>query len=234
MLKITIPCLQCNPKGNFFTFDFIPTNDCFREIYCPEGHLISINVLYHEFQLLFEVAINGMVDKYYREAIGSFTASYERFLELFIRIVLVSNKIPTKSVEMSWKLVSKQSERQLGAFIYVYTTHFSTAPKLISSQNTALRNKVVHQGYFPDLQECIKYGTDILEIMRGCIRILFESDKYRDELTRSINDRGKYALGLPTVTLYPYSLVSTNANLSLDNGTIEDFMDSIRRTRELS
>jgi hypothetical protein len=111
-MKIDVIRPQCNPGVlESFSLEVRPKNDCVYEINCPHGHRFTANVLYHEFQKLFEVAIAALVDEYFREAIGSFTASYERFMELFIRIVMRANGIDDNIIDKSRKKVSSQSER---------------------------------------------------------------------------------------------------------------------------
>ena len=69
-VKIRIFCPDCSRKVDTeFDVELIPQNDCRYEIDCPNGHRFLADILYHEFQKLFEVAINALADNYYREAI---------------------------------------------------------------------------------------------------------------------------------------------------------------------
>ena len=82
-MRTFLHCPSCDPSADQFAIDFVPKNDSVHEIECPNGHRFSANLIYHEFQKLCESAVNALADAYYREAVSSFAASYERFIELF-------------------------------------------------------------------------------------------------------------------------------------------------------
>jgi hypothetical protein len=98
---------------------------------CPQGHnlLFATQTLPHE--LLFEIALNAIADGYNREAVSSFTASMERFFEFAIRVIAKKHGVPDASFADAWTAVSKQSERQLGAYIFMYLVDFATPPRLL-------------------------------------------------------------------------------------------------------
>lgn len=74
--------------------------------------------------------------------------------------------------QTAWKHVSSQSERQLGAFIFLFTQHFKTQPELLSNDLVKLRNKVIHKGKIPTKDEAIEYGQKILELITGYLKKL--------------------------------------------------------------
>ena len=57
----------------------------------------------------------------------------------------------------TWSQVANQSERQLGAFLYLHLFTTGTAYEL-DKKGIELRNKVVHRGYLPTLQEATQFG----------------------------------------------------------------------------
>lgn len=231
-MKVEAICPHCDQGSELpFSLDVAPKNDCVYELQCPEGHIFSANVLYHEFQKLFEVAVSALIDGYYRESIGSLTASYERFMELFIRVMMNAHNIDREVIKKSWKLISRQSERQLGAFIVLYGLQFQEQPKLLSNRQVELRNKVIHQGYFPDRAECISYGIAVLEFMRSSLEAIFRVQSLWDELVRSINDQGDFSEGGPNVHYYAYPLVGTNRPPSQDNKSFEEILQYVERMR---
>jgi len=227
-LKVEVICPHCDQGAKQpFSTQVAPKNDCVYELKCPEGHTFSANVLYHEFQKLFEVAVAAIVDEYFREGIGSLTASYERFMELFIRVVMKERDIAGEAIDKSWKLISRQSERQLGAFIVLYTLQFETHPNLLPNKMVELRNKVIHQGYFPDRAECATYGAAVLEFMRSTLLAVYEVEGLWRELTRSINDQGDFSKDGPKVHFYAYPLVGTNRPPDLENKSFEDMLNYV-------
>lgn len=224
-MRVDVICPHCDQgEKQPFSSEVAPKNDCVYELECPEGHTFSANVLYHEFQKLFEVAVATINDEYFREGIGSLTASYERFIELFIRVVMNEQQIPGEAIEKIWKSISRQSERQLGAFIVLYGLQFETQPNLLPKKMVELRNKVIHQGYFPVRAECVAYGAAVLEFMRSTLLVMYEVQGLWDELTRSINDQGDFSEAGPRVHFYAYPLVGTNRPPEQDNKSFEDML----------
>jgi hypothetical protein len=136
-----------------------------------------------KFELLGEVAINAIVDGYFREAVASFTASMERLFEHFIRVIWELKGISSDQIDSAWKKVKKQSERQLGMFIALYLSETHELPKLLSDQSTNFRNEVVHQGKIPTEQEAILFGQAVADVMAPLIWKL-RQDPFKDSVFR--------------------------------------------------
>jgi hypothetical protein len=129
--------------------------------------------------------------------------------QLFIKIVLKANGATDAELANGWKKISRQSERQLGAFIVLFVLEFGIQPPLLANSNTELRNKVIHQGYFPTEEECLKYGRAVLNSILKTIRVLQDSTKHQVELIRSINDQGDFSSNGPTYHYFAYPLIGT-------------------------
>jgi hypothetical protein len=225
-------CPLCDPSSaTSIDVELQPKNDCVYELECPKGHRFQANVLYHEFQKLFEVAVNALADNYYREAVGSFSASYERFLKLFVRIVLKANGTSDAELSKGWKKLSRQSERQLGAFIALFLLEFGNQPPVLANAQVELRNKVVHQGYFPTKEECLSYGNAVLGSIRQTIRTLYDSGTHQPELIRSINDQGDFSPNGPRCHFYAHPLIGTNRPPEGDTTTLEEMLASVAHAR---
>lgn len=56
--------------------------------------------------MLFEIALNAIVDGYQREAVSSFAASIERFYEFAIRVLTRTSQVPRDIIESAWKAVA--------------------------------------------------------------------------------------------------------------------------------
>lgn len=227
-MKISTLCPACQSD---YSEEVSPKNDSVYKFSCSCGYSFTANVLYHEFQKLFEIAISALNDDYYRESISSFTASYERFMELFVRCVMKAHQIDDGVLQRNWKSISRQSERQLGAFIFLYGLQFESVPPLLSTKFIELRNNVIHQGYFPDRDECISYGTAVLDFMYATLEEIFNHVLIRDELLRSINDQGDFSEGGPSVHFYAYALVGTNRPPSSGSMSIEEMLCHDRKVR---
>ena len=114
-------------------------------------------------ELLFEAGLRAINDYYLREGVTSIAASLERFYEFGVKVIFenLDNELLFESI---WKEVKNQSERQIGAFLYSYTLIFSEKPKILSQKMSEFRNKVVHKGYFPSIEETIQFVKEVREI----------------------------------------------------------------------
>jgi len=94
---------------------------------CPAGHESIICLQEQKFELLYELAVNAIVDGYYREAIASFTTALERFYEFYIQVICAKHKLNEEIFQEAWQKVAPQSERQLGAYIFAYVVENGNA-----------------------------------------------------------------------------------------------------------
>jgi hypothetical protein len=154
------------------------------EVQCPKGHSSYVILQQMKFELLFDIGACALLDGYYREAVTSFTSSLERFYEFFVRAALIQKKIDVENIESAWKGISKQSERQLGAYIIQYLSEFGTEPTTLGTNETKLRNDVVHHGKIPTRSEAIAYGQRILEIVRPAM--LLAKERFSDGVQHQI------------------------------------------------
>ena len=170
-------------------------------------------------------------DGYFREAIGSFAASMERFMELFIRLANEVRGNSPEAFEQTWSLMARQSERQLGAYIFAHWTEFNCPPELVSNSATNLRNRVIHQGYIPTREESIKYGNSVLKCIVSTLTEISESSEHQDKLISSIN---WYWDDTPRTTYMPYHMIPTNTPLKGAKKSVEELLAYIRGWRTKS
>ncbi|WP_372378321.1 hypothetical protein ACBZ91_04175 [Vibrio natriegens] len=104
-----------------------------HEITCPIGHEYSVVLSAAKYEILFDVGMNALNDGYTRESVSSFASSLERFYEFFINFQILNCGISQELADKAWKTVSNQSERQLGAFTYLYLVSFGDVPPELSS-----------------------------------------------------------------------------------------------------
>jgi hypothetical protein len=167
-LKIRVSCPKCMNE-NIRDVSFVHVSirdDGTYEFVCPKGHNAFVTLQEQRFEVLFDIGAHAIVDGYYREAVSSFAASLERFFEFYVRATLAENAIPDSIVDGSWRLVRKQSERQLGAFIFIYTLINRRTPKILSEQRVAFRNGVIHEGKIPTYDDAIDFGQSVLDVVR--------------------------------------------------------------------
>jgi hypothetical protein len=142
---------------------------------CPKGHdlLIATQTLRHE--MLFDIALNAIADGYYREAVSSFAASIERFFEFAITVLASNRAVAPDIFEAAWKKVSSQSERQLGAYVFLYVVSFGVVPHLLTGKMVELRNDVIHKGVLPEKRDALTFGGAAYEVIQSGMQKLRES-----------------------------------------------------------
>lgn len=155
-MKIDIKCNKCNSENKAeLTDNFILNFECNK---CKSKEEIQLNL--EKFQVLFDLGIICLKNGYYKEAVSDFAASLERVFEFAIRCILNKRNIEEEVINSIWKEVKNQSERQYGAFIFLYAYEFKKEFKLDNKQ-IRFRNEVIHKGKFPNFNETYKYAKYI-------------------------------------------------------------------------
>lgn len=176
-MKIKFQCSKCF-EANIKTIDFIQIqNDELYHYTCSNGHKNVYFQMNEKFELLMESAIYAIMDGYYREAVSSMTSSLERLQEYFIKVLFYENKIERNLFDETWKQVNSQSERQLGAFIFLYAQKYHSIPENLTSKQREFRNDIIHKGKFPTYDETIEYGQRILDITFNILNRLRQSSE---------------------------------------------------------
>ena len=226
-MKVVLHCPECGIDAGQFMSDPIPQNDSRYSINCPRGHEFQVEILNFQFEKFFETSIYSIVNGYYREAVGALAASYESFVRLFIEIVVSARKTDESSSQEAWKKIAKQSERQLGAYIYLHLIEFNSMPLLIPESKTALRNRVIHQGYFPDKDECLAYGRCILASIRNAKSKLHDSEALTIEVSKSILKTGDHSREGGGMSYLVWPLVGINRPPGVDDKTLDEMVEYV-------
>ncbi|MFC4776103.1 hypothetical protein ACFO9Q_04900 [Paenibacillus sp. GCM10023252] len=206
-MKIKLSCRQCQIDR----FQLIDLSDgIYYKYECKYGHKNNVILQEWKFEILFEMALMALKDGYTREAVSSFAASLERFYEYIIELIVIHSEIDSNQFSDSWKLMSTQSERQLGAFYTAFLLHFKETPKALNPKLTEFRNKIIHKGYIPTTEEVINYGR---ELFKYVVEILKKFDlkeympsilKMTKKIRKSINI--DYSYGLICIVPVPVGL----------------------------
>jgi len=72
------------------------------------------------------------------------------------------------------KQISRQSERQIGTFLYLYLLEYGKTYKL-NNNITEFRNKVIHKGYIPTQEEAMKNADRIYMEIYSITKLLKEN-----------------------------------------------------------
>lgn len=143
-----------------------PSDDGKYQTVCSKGHKCVITVTNLKYDILFELGLNSLLDNTTRDAVMNFTSSLEKFYEFFCKCQLHSIGCTQQALTDSWKVVSKQSERQLGSYVIAFTNLTSTPPPILNpNKEVKFRNKVIHDGYIPKPEEAYKYAEAVANII---------------------------------------------------------------------
>ncbi len=173
-MRINISCPQCaQAAGGFAVFHLEEIReDGLYTGKCPQGHDLLVATQTLRYEMLFEIALNAIVDGYRREAISSFAAAIERFFEFAIGILAQNRGVSAPVFAAAWKAVAVQSERQLGAFTFLYTVSFGEVPRLLNDRLVKLRNDVIHRGKLPDQKQVLEFGAAAYEVIQSGVQKL--------------------------------------------------------------
>ena len=167
-MRLVIPCMKCgfdsvDPREKYTSVEF--RDDGRFELECERGHRTVTILQEAKYEVLFEIGLNAIIDGYYREAVSSFAACLERFYEFSVGVLLEEAGVARGKVRSTWKLVSTSSERQLGAFALLWLRHFSEVPALLSTNDVAFRNDVIHKGLIPTAESATAFGDAVLVVI---------------------------------------------------------------------
>jgi hypothetical protein len=145
-----------------------------------------------KFEILLESGASALLEGYTIEAASSFSAALERFYEFCIRVFCMKDGLDEAEFHATFKQMAHQSERQIGAFLYLYLQNFGKTYR-VKDKIVKFRNRIVHKGYIPTPQEVEIFGADIFDEISSINRLLKAS--YQDQITKVIfadmRERGK-------------------------------------------
>lgn len=231
---IPIKCMECfyEQGGVSFEHDFTELcDDGLYKIDCPKGHENYKFLTAEKFEILFDMGADALNNNFKQEAVLNFTTSLERFQEWFIRLIFTKYEIDSDKFNKTWKLVSSQSERQVGAFYFLYLKEFNEIPKE-DNKMKSFRNNVVHKGYIPTYNETYEYGNYIMIYIKEVLFKLgnnydvyieqIKTNRFNEVLKKNANiERGKIAT----------SEIKTIFNLGNINKDL-DFRKELEQLRE--
>jgi hypothetical protein len=211
-LKIPLTCSRCalaDKSNHVQVYPAAVRDDGLYEFTCPRGHKNIISTIEMKFEVLFEIGVYAILDSYYREAVSSFTSALERLYEVYISVICIKHGVPIKVYSDAWKSVSNQSERQFGAFLFLYLREHGWMPPLLVNGEVEFRNAVIHKGRIPTKEEAVNYGDKVLKVISPIfadLKVNYETHirearcRLRRELNKHIpQDTTESGLGMPGV-----------------------------------
>jgi hypothetical protein len=176
-MRLLCACPVCNiDKKRVFPIHL--NDDGVAIVTCDRGHRFAVLSPHDKYEILFDSAALSLLDEYPREAVMGFAGSMEQFFAFFVRVItraeLEINDLPEEHLDQAWKTVAAQSERQLGAFLFLHLLARGE-PYRLDKQLVELRNQVVHKGYLPALEEATNYGHEIWNRINSLLWFLIEN-----------------------------------------------------------
>jgi hypothetical protein len=167
-MRIYLTCMKCFTEGGRPAPEIaaLPLEDSgLYRMSCDRGHDTVTCLQQMRFEVLVDLAAYAIVDGYYREAVSSFASALERFHEFYIRLQCDRHGIDEVNLERAWKQVASQSERQLGAFTFLYLMEHKSPPPLLRPADVEFRNAVIHKGKIPGRERAIEFGEQVVRII---------------------------------------------------------------------
>lgn len=190
-------CLaEAEQKGVEYNYDYtksllVELNELgLYQFKCPNNHIQWNFIQEHLFQILFDLGALALSDSYTREAVSSFATSLERFYEFVSKLILLADESSEKIVDEFWGNISKQSERQVGAFLSIYANKFKKVPTLPKNRWIKFRNDVTHNGIIPSESQTLEYGQLISDLI---FDVLFDlKDFYKENINKQFHKVYQY------------------------------------------
>ncbi|PPC99706.1 MAG: hypothetical protein CTY31_07275 [Hyphomicrobium sp.] len=201
---------------------------------CRNGHETRIALQEQRFEYLMELAANAILDGYFREAVVSFASSLERFIEFYIRVVLKNKNVRDEVINTTWKQLSKQSERQLGAYMMLHLAERGMTAPILSNEYVKLRNEVVHKGKVASREEAIRYGNAVLITIIPTLEELKEN--YRDSIEAVTRNHiytvhNAYTSGTVTSTMSYPTIVSLTRDWRVQQPDLITWLEQLEKRR---
>lgn len=173
-MKIDMKCHECGKENKVeLNEEFILEFTC---KYCNSSDRVELGL--EKYHVLFDLGIICLKRGYYKEAVSDFATALERMFEFSIKCMLRKNNIESKTIESIWKEVKNQSERQYGAFVFLYAREFNKVFKL-DTNKISFRNNVIHKGMFPNFNDTYDYAKYVYNNIY-CILVTLLENGYLD------------------------------------------------------
>jgi len=132
---------------------------------CDRGHYGVVLYNARRYEVLVKSAARAALDGYTNEVVAVMSSALERMYEFYIRVSCRAKGILEDTVEAAWKNIAAQSERQFGAFQFLYLLDQNCAFKL-EQRITETRNKVVHRGKIVREEEALEFAESVYGVIQ--------------------------------------------------------------------
>lgn len=232
-MRLKSVCMACQAETNSLNksmFLSIEYRNSTLQATCEKGHTTRTIVQATDFEILFEFGGMALLDGYTREAISCFAAALERGYMCYVHCALLQGKVPSEVVKEANKEL-RRSERQLGAFVSLYSLLEHSSPPILPNKLVELRNKCIHEGEIPSRSDVEEYGQQTLERLEKILGIL--RSKYNAEfmdVTHARSWKEAVAAGFnPSSAAIPTMLTHTHEALA--QGSLKERLERLKQYR---
>jgi len=141
---------------------------------CEYDHKTVVSIGHTHCDVLYTSAVHAFVKECLSESVMSFAASLERSYEMFIKVTLFSEGLSYEEIDVFWKEISSQSERQYGAFCTQYFK-MKKEPWKTDHKMVSFRNNVIHKGHIASVKEVTIYAEYITRTLYKILKHLIEN-----------------------------------------------------------
>ncbi len=236
-MKLYLTCMTCfqelgRPSDISYPAEIQDAG--YYQFKCVNGHISRTRLQNPKFEVLFELGLNAINDGYYREAVSSFTSALERFYEYAIKILFKANELDKALFESLWKQVSNQSERQYGAYLFLYSFVEHDSPPKLSNSKVKFRNEVIHKGKIPTKAEAMSYGEAVVDVILPVLVTL--KNKYQEAMNQIVFEQfiemtPQEDLGKQIATMGIGSALSTTT-AETTKPNLDKRLESIEKTKK--
>ena len=242
-MRVIAACPQCilaqskdgkQPRLNPITGELDDNGSI--HVTCENGHYGIVVYDARRYEVLVKSAARAFLDGYTNEVVAVMSSALERAYEFYIRVSCRAKNVSSEILEDAWKGVAVQSERQFGAFQFLYLLdHYE--PFRLDPLISEVRNKVVHRGKIVRENEALQFAESVFEIIRGIENYLQENfaAHFSEESDREVKEQeSKIPKGIEHLKL---SMKTVNVDTSKNEviGVVTKFIEhvaSIHQARE--
>jgi len=186
-VKVFAPCMVCQKELGHPSFEPIFVeyfDDRVGRLTCQRGHDSVILLQSQKFEVLMESGVNALEQGFTLEACSSFAAAVERAIEFALRVLCTVQGMPPETWAKTFGEMSRQSERQLGAFMISHALAFGT-PYRPNSGFQDRRNRVIHKGEILNAEQSHKFCEDAYDQIVALITKL--KGAYPEQLRQTVS-----------------------------------------------
>lgn len=182
-MQIFAMCMECQKELGYPSFEpfFVPYyEDRIAYITCSRGHKSVYIIQSQKFEVLMDSGVNALAAGFTLEACASFSTALERMYEFALKVIATHHGVPETVYNATYKEMSRQSERQLGAFLVLFALQFGSA---YAPNNTIVtfRNSVIHKGLIPTPEKAREFCSMVYS------EIMSVTERLRADLSEAMN-----------------------------------------------